>query len=100
MEPYRANWRIWKRISAEPFENLKTEYEKRDIITIDEYNNVSMPTDIGATTMSEWKNLRSGIHLRQTVQYAPSNKIKREDLTLKSMVLRMSIDSDARKISL
>lgn len=27
--------------------------EKRNIITIDEYGNISLPTDIGATAMTE-----------------------------------------------
>lgn len=29
--------------------------EERNIITIDEYGNIIMPTDIGATAMSEWE---------------------------------------------
>ena len=29
--------------------------EERNIITIDEYGNISMPTDIGATAMTEWE---------------------------------------------
>lgn len=28
---------------------------ERDIITIDEYGNVAIPTDISATTMTEWE---------------------------------------------
>ena len=29
--------------------------EERNIITIDEYGNISLPTDIGATAMTEWE---------------------------------------------
>ena len=29
--------------------------EDRNIITIDEYGNISLPTDIGATAMTEWE---------------------------------------------
>ena len=29
--------------------------EERNIITIDEYGNISLPTDIGATAMAEWE---------------------------------------------
>lgn len=42
-----------------PFNNnLKNETpmkRERDIITIDEYGKVTMPTDIGATAMTEWE---------------------------------------------
>ena len=30
--------------------------EERNIITIDEYGSISLPTDIGATAMTEWKS--------------------------------------------
>ncbi len=29
--------------------------EERNIITIDEYGNISLPTDMGATAMTEWE---------------------------------------------
>ena len=29
--------------------------EERNIIMIDEYGNISLPTDIGATAMTEWE---------------------------------------------
>ena len=29
--------------------------EERNIITMDEYGNISLPTDIGATAMTEWE---------------------------------------------
>lgn len=41
-----------------PFNNTKNETpmkRERDIITIDEYGKVTIPTDIGATAMTEWE---------------------------------------------
>ena len=37
---------------------------------------------------------------RHFTQFAPSKKIKREDLTLESMAFRITLGSDARKMSL
>ena len=56
--------------------------EERNIITMDERGNISLPSDIGATAMTEWEICELFEKLRQNIRrpIQPQRKSKRMKL--------------------